>query len=225
VGQALGQLLPLAIGVALSPVPIIAVILMLFSGRARSNGPAFLLGWLIGIGAVSAVALASADAASASTESEASNASSWVKLAFGVLLIIAALREWRARPADGEETTMPKWMKGIDAFTAPKALGLAALLGALNPKNLLLGAAAGTTIAQADVSSGERWGAWLIFVSLASLSVAIPVLYYLLGGESAQGRLDAWKRWLQQNNTAVMAVLLLVLGAVLVGQSIQTLSA
>ena len=84
---------------------------------------------------MSAVALASADAASASTDSEASKASSWVKLAFGVLLIIAALREWRARPADGEETTMPKWMKGIDAFTAPKALGLAALLGALNPKN------------------------------------------------------------------------------------------
>jgi len=74
-GQALGQLLPLAIGVALSPVPIIAVILMLFSARARSNGPAFLLGWLIGIGAVAAIALVSANAASVSGESEASNAS------------------------------------------------------------------------------------------------------------------------------------------------------
>jgi threonine/homoserine/homoserine lactone efflux protein len=167
----------------------------------------------------------SADAASVSTESEASNASSWVKLPFGVLLILGAMREWRARPAAGEEALMPKWMKGIDAFTGPKALGLAALLGALNPKNLLLGAAAGTTIAQADVSSGERWPAWLIFVLLARLTVAIPVIYYLLGGESAQGRLDAWKKWLQQNNAAVMAVLLLVLGAVLVGQSIQTLSA
>jgi threonine/homoserine/homoserine lactone efflux protein len=224
-GQALGQLLPLAIGVALSPVPIIAVILMLFSARARSNGPAFLLGWLIGIGAVAAIALVSANAASVSGESQASNASSWVKLAFGVLLALGALRQWRARPATGEEAPIPKWMRGIDAFTAPKALGLAALLGALNPKNLLLGAAAGTTIAQADVSSRERWGAWLIFVLLASVTIAIPVLYYLLGGEGAQQRLDGWKMWLQQNNTAVMAVLLLVLGAVLVGQSIQTLSA
>jgi threonine/homoserine/homoserine lactone efflux protein len=225
VGQALGQLLPLAIGVALSPFPIIAVILMLFSARASSNGPAFLLGWLIGIGAVAAIALVSADAASVSTESEASNASSWVKLAFGLLLALGAVRQWRARPAAGEEPPMPKWMKGIDAFTAPKALGLAALLGALNPKNLLLGAAAGTTIAQADVSSGERWGAWLIFVLLASLTVAIPVLYYLLGGDGARRTLDSWKTWLQQNSTAVMAVLLLMLGVVLVGQSIQTLSA
>jgi threonine/homoserine/homoserine lactone efflux protein len=224
-GQALGQLLPLAIGVALSPVPIIAVILMLFSARASSNGPAFLLGWLMGIGAVTAIALVSADAAGVSTESEASNASSWVKLSFGVLLTLGAVRQWRARPAAGEQAPMPKWMTGIDAFTAPKALGLAALLGALNPKNLLLGAAAGTTIAQADASSGERWGAWLIFVLLASLTVAIPVLYYLLGGERARGRLDNWKKWLQQNNTAVMAVVLLVLGAVLLGQSIQTVSA
>ncbi len=40
-GNALGSILTLAIGVAISPVPIIAVILMLFSQRARSNGTAF----------------------------------------------------------------------------------------------------------------------------------------------------------------------------------------
>ena len=43
-GEAIGQSLPLAIGVALSPVPIIAVVLMLTTPRARANGPAFLLG-------------------------------------------------------------------------------------------------------------------------------------------------------------------------------------
>jgi threonine/homoserine/homoserine lactone efflux protein len=225
VGQAIGQLLPLAIGVALGPTAVIAVILMLFSARASSNGPAFLLGWLIGIGAVAAIALVSADAASVGTKTEASNAASWVKLAFGALLTLGAVRQWRSRPAAGEEAPMPKWMQGIDTFTAPKAFGLAALLGALNPKNLLLSAAVGTTIAQAGLSSSERWGAWLIFVLLSSLTVAIPVLYYLLGGDRARRTLDAWKTWLQQNNTAVMAVVLLVLGAVLVGQSIQTLSA
>jgi hypothetical protein len=47
-GEAIGQSLPLAIGVALSPVPIIAVVLMLTT--ARANGPAFVLGWLVGLG-------------------------------------------------------------------------------------------------------------------------------------------------------------------------------
>ena len=39
-GEAIGQSLPLAIGVALSPIPIIAVVLMLTTPRARANGPA-----------------------------------------------------------------------------------------------------------------------------------------------------------------------------------------
>ena len=37
-GNVFGGILPQAIGMASSPVPIIAVILMLFSKRARSNG-------------------------------------------------------------------------------------------------------------------------------------------------------------------------------------------
>jgi hypothetical protein len=34
-GQAIGGSLPLAVGIALSPVPIIAVVLMLSSGQSR----------------------------------------------------------------------------------------------------------------------------------------------------------------------------------------------
>ena len=37
----IGDILPMAIGVAISSVPIIAVILMLFSAKAKSNGLAF----------------------------------------------------------------------------------------------------------------------------------------------------------------------------------------
>ena len=51
--SALGSILPQAIGVAISPVPIIAVILMLFSKRARSNGIAFLVGWVLALVVVS----------------------------------------------------------------------------------------------------------------------------------------------------------------------------
>ena len=37
-------MLPAAVGVAISPIPIIAVVLMLVSTRGRSNGPAYLIG-------------------------------------------------------------------------------------------------------------------------------------------------------------------------------------
>src|SRR5438552_17203229 len=57
-GNAIGTILPQAIGVAISPVPIIAVILMLFSQRARSNGPAFLVGLVLALAVVGSIVLA-----------------------------------------------------------------------------------------------------------------------------------------------------------------------
>jgi hypothetical protein len=41
VSQAIGQVLAFGIGVTLSPVPIIAVVLMLATRQGRVNGPAF----------------------------------------------------------------------------------------------------------------------------------------------------------------------------------------
>ncbi len=57
-GQAIGGSLPLAVGIAISPIPIIAVVLMLTTPRARANGPAFLAGWVLGLGIVGAIVLA-----------------------------------------------------------------------------------------------------------------------------------------------------------------------
>ncbi|HMI71204.1 MAG TPA: GAP family protein, partial [Solirubrobacteraceae bacterium] len=58
--QAIGQVLSLGVGVALSPVPIIAVVLMLGTPRARTNGPAFLVGWILGLGLIGTIALLAA---------------------------------------------------------------------------------------------------------------------------------------------------------------------
>jgi hypothetical protein len=224
VGSAIGGVLPLAVGVAISPVPIIAVILMLFSARAKVNGTVFAVGWVLGIAAVTAIAVLVANGSGASTSGSANDTVSWIKLGLGVLLLVAAQRQWQSRPVPGAEPTMPKWMAGIDAFTTVKACSLGAGLGAINPKNLALSLAAGASIAQAGISTAGKWGTALIFVALASVTVLIPVIYYLLGGATAQHTLDSWKAWLQHNNATVMAVLLVVFGFVLIGQSIQTLS-
>ena len=72
-GPAISEVLTFAVGVAISPVPIIAVILMLFSARARVNGPVFLAGWVIGLAVVSGVVYALADASDVATDSTASD--------------------------------------------------------------------------------------------------------------------------------------------------------
>ena len=218
-------MLPYAVGVAISPIPIVAVILMLFSARARVNGPAFLLGWVGGLAVVSAVVYALADAGNAGTSSGASDAVSWLKLLLGILLVLAAARSWRKRPAPGVTPAMPKWMAGIDGLSPAKALGLGVLLSSVNPKNLALAIGAAAGLAQLGVSTTDAVVALIVFVVVASATIAGPVVYYLVGGDGARARLDELKDWLAHNNSAVMAVLLLVFGVVLFSQGLGSLTA
>ena len=99
--QGISEVLTFAIGVAISPVPIIAVILMLFSGRAKVNGPMFLAGWVIALAVVSGTAYLISDAGSASTDSTAADGVSWAQIIFGVLFLLLAGRSWRGRPPPG----------------------------------------------------------------------------------------------------------------------------
>ena len=119
---------------------------------------------------------------------------------------------------------MPKWMAGIDAFEPGKALGLGVLLAGVNPKNLMLTAAAGAGLAQLGLSSGDAVGSLIVFVVIGSLTIAGPVVYYLVGGDDAKKRLDEMKDWLAAHNDAVMAVLFLVLGANLIAKGLPPLT-
>ena len=114
-------------------------------------------------------------------------------------------------------------MAAIDSFTAGRALGLAALLSGVNPKNLALNLVAATTIAGAGLATSQQVIALIVFIVLASVSIAAPVLYYLIAGASAEKTLNGWKAWLIANNGAVMAVLFLIFGVKLIGDGIGVL--
>ena len=111
-GQGISEVLTFSVGVAISPVPIIAVTLMLFSQRARVNGPAFLVGWVAALAVVSGVVYVLADQADAGTDSTTVDAIAWGKIVFGALFLLLAVRNWRHRPAPGARPDMPKWMAG-----------------------------------------------------------------------------------------------------------------
>jgi Sap, sulfolipid-1-addressing protein len=223
-GKGISEVLTFAVGVAISPVPIIAVTLMLFSQRARENGLMFLLGWVLALAVVSGVAYAAADQANAATNSTTADTIAWGKIVFGVLLLLLAARNWRTRPAPGTEPEMPKWMAGIDTLKPVKALGLGLLLAGVNPKNLMLAAAAGAGLATLGLSSANAIGSLIVFVVIASLTIAGPVVYYLVGGDHAKAKLDEMKNWLAVHNNAVMAVLFLVFGAKLIADGLPPLT-
>jgi hypothetical protein len=220
VGQAIGDSLPLAIGVAISPIPIIAVILMLLSKRAGVNSALFLIGWFIGIAVVLSVAVSVAGTATLGSSSDPTTGVSWLKVGLGILLLSAGLRDWRKRPKEGETPTLPKWLTTIEDITPPKAGGLGLLLSAANPKNLILLVGGGVAIAQGATTTGNKVVAMVVFIVIAVSTVALPVILALTMGERARAILDSLNRWLKTNNATVMAILMLVIGFVLIGKGV-----
>lgn len=219
-GEAIGQVLPLGVGVALSPIPIVGVVLMLGTPRARANGLAFLAGWIVGLALVGTVVLLVSSGAEASEEGQPADWVNTLKLVLGVVLLGLAARRWRGRPRAGEEPPMPPWMRTIDRFTSARAAALAFALAAVNPKNLILTVAAAAAIAQTGVGAGRQAVALAVFVLIGTLGTGAPVVIYLTAGERAQPRLAALKDWMAANNSTIMAVLLLVIGAKLIGDGV-----
>lgn len=223
-GDAIGQVLSLAVGVTLSPIPIIAVVLMLATPRGRVNGPAFLVGWILGIAAVGTLVLLVSNGADAG---DAAGPATWVsvlKLLLGLVLLALAAKQWRGRPQGDEEPSLPAWMATIDGFTPVKSVGMAVLLSAVNPKNLILVAGAAAAIAQTGSGSGEQAGALIVFVLVATLGPGIPVGIYFALGERAHRILDGLRTWMARENVTIMVILCLVIGAKLIGDAISGFS-
>jgi threonine/homoserine/homoserine lactone efflux protein len=223
-GAAIGQVLAFGVGVAISPAAIVAVILMLATPRGRSNGPAFLAGWLLGLAGAGTIVLLLSSGADATTAGAPADWVGVLKLVLGVLLLVVAVRRWRERPRGAQEAELPAWMRTIDRFTAARSAGFGILLSALNPKNLLLVVGAAAAIAQTGASTASQAVALAVFVVIGSLGTGTPVAIYLALGERSKRILDDLRGWMAHSNAVIIAVLCLVIGAKLIGDGISILS-
>ena len=217
----IGDLLPSAFAVALSPIPIVAIVLVLGSPKARIAGPAFALGWIAGLLAVSVIVLLVVGAGGDSDNDDPGV--SWLKVAIGILFLVMAAKQWKGRPKDGQEPDVPKWMANIGTATPSRAAVLGAALSAVNPKNLALTLAAAASIAEAGLDEADEAIAVAVFVVLGSVTVAGAVLFYLVAGQRAARPLDSIKRFMFDNNAVIMMVVLLLLGAKLLGDGLAVL--
>src|SRR3954451_32914 len=201
--EAIGEALPFAVGIAASPVPIIGVVLMLGTRRARSNGPGFALGWLVGPAVVGVIVLLVTNGARASDDGRPSAAVNAVKLALGLVFLVLAIRQWRTRPSAGGPPPMPRWIQAVDAFTPGRARVFGVGFAAANPKNILLAVGGAAAIVRSEASTAGEWVAVAIFVAIATLAVALPVTVYFALGERSRSFLERFKNWMSAHNALV----------------------
>ena len=219
--EVIGDLLPSAFAVALSPIPIVAIVLVLGAPKARSAGSAFALGWVTGLLAVSVIVVLVLGTGGDPDSDDPGI--SWLKVAIGILFLAMAANQWKKRPRDGQEPETPSWMATIDTATPARAAVLGAALAGANPKNLALTLSAAASIAEAGLDPADEAIAVAAFVAIGSVTVAGAVLLYLVDAKRAARPLDAIKRFMSDNNAVIMMVVLLLLGAKLLGDGLAIL--
>ncbi|MGO4193467.1 GAP family protein [Arthrobacter sp. YAF17] len=222
-GPVIGEILPLALGIAISPVPIIAAILMLLSPQAKGVSVGFLAGWVVGI-IVTVVIFTLLSGLVPDENPDASKPiAGTIRILLGTGLLVLAATQWRRRPVPGEKAALPNWMAAIDTVTTGRATFLGFLLAAANPKNLLMAIGAGVAIGAGGLTRAEEALAIAVFLLIAASTVAIPVIAYVVASRRMTPPLESLRDWLVTNNATVMTVLLLVLGMVVIGNGIGSL--
>ncbi|KGJ72657.1 hypothetical protein GY21_13930 [Cryobacterium roopkundense] len=221
--QALGQLLPIAVAIALSTVPIMATVLILMSpNRDRSSVP-FLIGWVVGIAAMAGVFTLGAQAfpAPGTRGPHGSALLGLVQIFIGLALVALAVISWRrgrAHPTEG----IPRWLRRVGSFGPWSSFGLAMGLN-VRPKALLLSAAAGLSLRVGSLSPESTLIVLGIFAVLASATVSVPIVAAIASPERAETWLVASESWINRNSRTVTNLIVVVIGVVILGNGLRLL--
>jgi len=217
----LAELFTIGIGVAISPLAIVAVILMATSGKGRTNGTAFTLGcYVFSVIFVSLCVLLGRSAGTDDADSGAHVTVDIVEIVLGVLLLVLAVLQWRGR----NHTGTPKWMSALDGMSIWQAFIAGILIsGPLSPKDLPLLIAAGGRISQSPLPAEEIIIVILIFAFIGVLAVTVPWLISVLSPTKVEARLSGVRDWLVAHHSVIMMILFLILGAKLIGSGVADL--
>lgn len=210
-GQIISAILSPAVGVLISPFPIVGLILILLSEKARVNSIFYMIGWIAGNALVCTIAMLCMSAGIRS-QGEPSTLAKIISFVLGGLLIVCAVMEFIKRPKAGEDPKTPKWFDKMSKISSIGAIGFSLFLSALNPKNALLSLSAGAAIGALNLSGAQEGLAVGIYTLIASISIIVPTIAFLIAGQRLDKTLDAMRSWLIHNNAVIMSVLLLMIG-------------
>ena len=209
-------LIPYAAAVALSPMPIAALLLILLSKRAKLNSIFFMLGWLLGILLLVVVAM---QFALTSDTTGPRTFAHFLNAGLGILLILFALKQLHNRPKKGKTAKVPKWMSTIENFSPIKSFGIGIGLAIFNFKNMPMGIAAGVVMSEHVKTTAEMIMGLSFYVLLSGSTIIVPVFGFLFFGNKLQRIFKTLKEWLVSNNATIMFVLFLILGLLLLSKA------
>jgi threonine/homoserine/homoserine lactone efflux protein len=221
-GMTVLQVLLYGLLAAASPGTLVATLAVLGTQRARANGTAFALGFLLGQSAALLIVTA---IGSITIGEGSSTASAALELTVGALLLVAAHRARqpaRPKPVGGSSRTA-KVLERLERVSPRTAFTVGVTLG-VGLKRLVITVFAASTIALASVTRSEAIGLGALYVAIATVLVWVPVGLYLVAGKRADEWVETAKNRLAANHREVTFYTSLLFGIVfLLGGLVQLL--
>ncbi|MGI9822981.1 GAP family protein [Agromyces sp. Marseille-Q5079] len=217
---AIGHVLPIAIAMAFSTVPIMATIVLLLSPNRDRTALPFLIGWVLGLLVVVSLCVLGAQLIPTPKFGLRPNTAIGIwETVIGSALIVLAVVSW-VRSRRTTHTEMPAWLRSIDKFGRWPAFGLALLLN-VRPKAILLAIAAGLAIRGENLDLTASAISIGVYVVIAASTVAVPIIVTLADPARMEPRLVTTQDWLIRNSGLVTSLIVLLVGVIVLGSGLS----
>jgi hypothetical protein len=216
----LPTLIPLALVIAVSPLSIIPAVLVLHAPRPRPAGLAFLGGWLFGLVAQTVLFVAGSGALGDMHKSSPPTWASWLRVVLGSALILFGIYRWVTRH---RHTESPAWMRSFSTMRPRRAAITGVVLTVIRVEVLFMCLAAGLAIGTSHLDRPDKLSAGIVFIVVAASTVAIPILAYAAAGHRLDDTMEKIKDWMEKNNAALLAAILVLIGLMVLHNGIRAL--
>lgn len=220
--DAIGKMLPAAMAIALTPIQIVAAVVVLGGRHGRAGGFAFLTGWLVALGALVTVTMLLVEKLGESDRTP-TPLLHWLQLTAGLLLLAMAMRMWRRRPNDSEEPATPKRLASLGEAGPVGAFMAGASTAAANPKIIALVLSSATSFAYLVFSAWQLAAIAILFVLLGSAPLISLVVAHATGGPATASRIRDFKGFMLRHNDVILTVVLAMLGVSVLGNGVSGL--
>lgn len=224
---ALGDALPFAVGLALSPFAIVTGIVLLLGVRGLAKTAVFGLGWFAAIALLTALASFLIEASSDAYADATATGVDIGQLVFAAVFFGLAALTWAKRPrpgddaaGDGGASKESRLLTRLDSLSILGALGAGVLQGLVVIKNIPLAFSAGAVFGEAHLVGASAVAAVLIFSGVATLGVLVPLAVAVAGGRRVSATLARSRVWFEANMSPITLTVLLVLGTLFLGRGL-----
>ena len=206
-----------ALAAAASALVLAATFVVIRSERPRTNGIAFLSGFVFGTVIACGLALALGQAAVARFDShETFKAVATVGLGLALLAVGLQVRQPTPTGPEGRSSRAAAIMGGLRNVGPAASFSMAGLLGFGGPKRLVLTFLAMASVADAGLRNVVDVPLVAIYVVVSTALVSVPVGIVVIAGERADAILARGQSWLSEHATELRKWISILVGGALV---------